>query len=186
MRAPASRIQPENSDAVGLVVALLVRYPEIATIVSHPAAGSIVVSFVVGRRLDRRERAALHDAVVEHVHALLEVSGERAESVVVSCEADDGVTFARIARDAKTFSREELAMLTAFFADRFGDALIKSPMQDEAADDDPLAAEEVVESAIEALRDPSRQKSLVGFREEKRVLVYFLKSQKKAKAAGRS
>ncbi len=40
-------------------------------------------------------------------------------------------------------------------------------------------------SAIEALRDPAQSKSLVGFREEKRVLVYFLKSQKKAKASAR-
>ena len=39
--------------------------------------------------------------------------------------------------------------------------------------------------ASEALRDPAQSKSLVGFREEKRVLVYFLKSQKKAKASAR-
>ena len=45
--------------------------------------------------------------------------------------------------------------------------------------------DELAESAIEALRDPAQSKSLVGFREEKRVLVYFLKSQKKAKASAR-
>jgi hypothetical protein len=185
MFSRATRTAPENADAVGLVVALLVRFPEIATIASHPGTGSIVLSFVVRGRLDRRERDLLREAISEHVRALLEMGGEQAGAPSVSCEAEGGMTFVRIARDARTFSREELAMMTAFFSDRFGEALIKSPMQDESADEDPVAVEELVDSAIEVLRDPSRQKSLVGFREEKRVLVYFLKPRKKAKAAVR-
>jgi hypothetical protein len=44
----------------------------------------------------------------------------------------------------------------------------------------------MVDFALEALRDPTQQRSLVGFREEKRVLVYFVKSRKKAKARARS
>jgi hypothetical protein len=185
MFSRATRIAPENADAVGLVVALLVRFPEIATIASHPATGSIVLSFVVRRCLDRRECDALREAIGEHVRALLEMGGEEVRAPSVTCESEGGMTFVRIARDAKTFSREELTMVTAYFSERFGDGLIKSPTQDEAADEDPVAVEELVDSAIEVLRDPSRQKSLVGFREEKRVLVYFLKSRKKAKAAAR-
>ncbi len=186
MLARAPKAAPENADAVGLVVALLVRFPEIATIASHPGSGSVVVSFVVRRKLDRRERDALHESIVEHVRALLEMAGEEeVRPPAVTCEGDGNLTFVRVARDAKTFSREELMMLTAFFSERFGDVLVKSPTQDDVADEDPIAAEELVEGAIEVLRDPSRQKSLVGFREEKRVLVYFLKSRKKAKAAAR-
>jgi hypothetical protein len=185
MRPATSRTPAESSDAVGLVIALLVHFPEIATIASHPAAGTIVLSFVVNRRLDRGARNALREAVGEHVRALLEVVAEEAQSLAVTCEADERVTFVRVVRDVKTFTRDELTMLTGFFSERFGEALLRSPSQDEPADEDLGARDDLVDFALEALRDPSRQKSLVGFREEQRVLVYFLKSRKKAKAAAR-
>jgi len=76
-------------------------------------------------------------------------------------------------------------MLTSLLAARFGSALIESPAE-ESVDEDPAAQDELVDFALEALRDPSQQRSLVGFREEKRVLVYFVKSRKKAKARARS
>jgi len=185
MRPPTTRPSAESADAVGHVIALLVRFPEIATIASHPAAGSIVLSFVIGRRLERPAREAVREAVVEHVRTLLASEGEEPGSLAVTCELDERVTFVRIVRDAKTVTREELSMLTALFADRFGEVLVKSPAQDDLLDEDPAADDEVVENAIAALRDTTHQKSLVGFREEKRVLVYFLKARKKAKAAAR-
>jgi hypothetical protein len=185
MRATASNDPTESSDAVGLVVALLVRCAEIATIASHPRAGTIVLTFVVRRRIDRTEAGALEESVAEHVRSLLDVEGEEALAPAVSCESDDGVTFVRVACQARTFNRSTLAMLRALFADRYGDALLTSPVQDDASDEDQASADELIDGAIEALRDSSRQKSLVGVREEKRVLVYFLKARKSMKAAAR-
>jgi hypothetical protein len=184
--ATSARVRSENADAVGLVVALLVRFPEIATIVSHPGGGTIVLSFVVNRRLDGPSQHALRQTLVTHVSSLHELSGSDPATLVVAFERDERVTFVRVTRDAASLSRDELVLLTTIFAERFGDALLRSPLAEEPSDEDPAADDELVEYAIEALRDPSQQKSLVGFREEKRVLVYFLKTRKKAKAAGRS
>jgi hypothetical protein len=180
-----TRTTAESADAVGHVIALLVRFPEIATVTAHPSSNSIVISFVVGRQLDRHERAAIRGDVIEHVRTLLAAGGETPAALRVNCELDERVTFVRVTRDAQTLTREELALLTALFAERFGEALLKSPAQDDALDEDPVAADESVEYALEALRAPTMQKSLVGFREEKRVLVYFLRARKKAKAAAR-
>ncbi len=95
------------------------------------------------------------------------------------------MTFIHITRDIATFSKDELVMLVGLLSDRFGQALVRNAVPDEHPDEDPVAQEELAEHAIDALRDPAQSKSLVGFREEKHVLVYFLKSQKKAKASGR-
>ena len=167
------------------MIALLVRFPEIATIASHPAPGSIVLSFIVSRRLDRATREALRNDVVEHVKTLLAASGEQPQRLTVTCELDDHLTFVRVARDADGLTREELTLLTTLLATRFGDALVKSPVAEEPLDEDPAAEDEIVERALEALRDPALQRSVVGIREEKRVLVYFMKVRKKAKAAAR-
>jgi hypothetical protein len=185
---PSSRncVPSEASDPVGLIIALLVRFPELATIVSHPTDGTVTLSFAVSGAFDRATERDVREAVGDHVRALLELGEEAHDVVRVDCESDPAMSFVRITRDAHSFTREELQLLVALLAERFADRLVKSPPADDDAFEDELAADELVEYAIEALRDPAQQRSLVGFREEKRVLVYFMAARKKAKARGRS
>ncbi|MFY9780148.1 MAG: hypothetical protein WAJ85_06530 [Candidatus Baltobacteraceae bacterium] len=187
MRSTRSKTASQASDAVGLVVALLVRFPEIATIVSYPNEGTLTLSFAVGTRLERAAEREVRESIAEHVGALTQATGEQLETLAVECERDTRMTFVRVTRDARSFSREELQLLTALLAGRFGEALVKSPaVEDDLLEDEIAAADDLVEFALEALRDPTQQRSLVGFREEKRVLVYFVKTRKKAKARARS
>ena len=180
----SARLPVENSDTVSLVCALLVRYPEIASIRSAPGDGTLRLSFAVQSRVDRATQRALAEEIESHAQAFLALGGESGD-VRVECESDRAMSFVHVTRDLDSFTKDELTMLTALFAERFGAALVRNPVAEEYADEDPAWQEELVESAIEALRDPAQSKSLVGFREEKRVLVYFLKSQKKAKASAR-
>ncbi len=175
------KVPHETSDAVGLVVALLVRYPELATILSHPTDGTVTLSFAVRDGLDRAAAAAARESIVEHVRSLLDVAAETADVVSVATESDRTMSFVRVTRDARSFTRDELEMIVVLLADRFGARLVKS----QAADDEGLedeTADDLIEYALEALRDPQHKRSLVGFREEKRVLVYFVTSPKKAKS----
>jgi hypothetical protein len=186
MSTPKNRAPSENADAVGLIVALLERFPEIATLGSHPAEGTLTLSFAVRKRLDKQAQAKLRELLVEHVNAFVALAAEPLERLEVACEADEGVTFVRITRDARSMTREELQMLTTLVADRFGDALLRSPVSEaDDFDDDPAAADDLVEFALEALRDPAQKRGLVGFREEQGAMVYFAPARKKAKARGR-
>jgi len=181
-----SRMPSESSDAVGLIIALLVRYPEIATIVSHPTDGTLTLSFAIGERIGRLAERAVADSVGEHVRSLLAMSGEQPDALEVAAESDRNATFLRITRDLRSFSREELQLLVAVLGERFGEKLHRSPAVNEDGYEDDGSSDELVDYAIEALREPESQRSMVGFREEKRVLVYFIKSRKKAKARARS
>jgi len=178
------RLPAENSDTVSLVCALLVRFPEIASIRSAPGEGTVRFSYAVTGRVDRQTQRAITEEIEAHVEGLLGLNDERGD-VRVECESDRKLSFVHVTRDLDSFTKDELAMLTSFLADRFGAALVRNPVPDEHPDEDPAFQEELAEAAIDALRDPDQSKSLVGFREEKRVLVYFLKSQKKAKASAR-
>ena len=180
----SARLPVENSDTVSLVCALLVRYPEIASMRSAPGDGTLRFTFAVAQRIDRATQRALAEEIESHVDGFLALSGENG-SVSVECESDRLMSFVHVTRDLDTFTKAELAMLTSLFADRFGAALVRNPVPDEHPDEDPALQDELAESAIDALRDPALSKSLLGFREEKRVVVYFLKSQKKAKASAR-
>lgn len=180
----SARLPAENSDTVSLVCALLVCYPEIASMRSAPGDGTVQFSFAIEARLDRARQRAVVEEIESHVEGFLGLLGESGE-VRVECESDRAMSFVHVTRDLETFTRDELTMLTGLFAHRFGAALVRNAVAEEQADEDLGWQENLVEAAIEALRDPAQSKSLVGFREEKRVLVYFLKSQKKAKASAR-
>jgi hypothetical protein len=175
----------ENADTVSLVCALLVRFPELASIRSGPTERTLRLTLAVRQRLDRAAQAALGEAVEEHVRSFLALAKEEPTALRVECEGDRTMTFVHVTRDLETFSKEELELQVGFFNGRFGDALVRNPHPDDHLEGDPAAEDEAALYAIEALRDPAQSKSLVGFREEKRVLVYFLKAQKKAKASAR-
>ncbi len=182
MRPVRSRKVPhESSDAVGLVVALLVRYPELATLLSHPGQGTVTLSFAVRDALDRGAAAQTRESILDHVRSLLAATAESPDTLTVATESDRTMSFVRVTRDARSFTRDELEMLVTLLSDRFGTRLVKSqPAEDEAFEDE--TADDLIEYALETLRDPQHKRSLVGFREEKRVLVYFVTSPKKAKA----
>jgi hypothetical protein len=179
------RSSAENADTVGLVCALLVRFPELASIRSMPNDRTVRLTFAVSRRLDRAAQASLIEAVDDHVRGFLTFGKIEPETLAVECESDRSLTFVHLTRDLESFSKEELELHGGFFAERFGDALVRNPVPDDQLDEDPAVGDEAAYAAVEALRDPDQSKSLVGFREEKRVLVYFLKSAKKAKASAR-
>ena len=180
-----SRSAFESNDTVNRVVALLVRFPEIHSIRSSPADESVTLSYAVAQRLDRDAIRSFSDFLGEHVRAILELRGETPAKISVTSERDANVTFLHVSRDFATFSREELELQIALFADRFGLSLVKSA-PDDSPDEDLADQSELVDFALDALRDSAGRKRLVGFREEKRVLVYFVHSGKGAKARARS
>jgi len=180
-----TRTPLENADTVSLVCALLVRFPELASIRSGPTERTLRLTFAVRQRLDRAAQSSLAEALEDHIASFLALGKEESAVLRVDCEGDRGLTFVHVTRDLESFSKEELELQVGFFNDRCGDALVRNPLPDDHLEVDPAAEDEAALYAIEALRDPAQSKSLVGFREEKRVLVYFLKSQKKAKASAR-
>jgi hypothetical protein len=182
----STRTVVENADTVSLVCALLVRFPELASIRSMPADRTVRLTFAIRQRLDRAAQAGLAEGIDEHIRSFLALVKDEAQSLEIECEGDRAMTFVHVTRDLESFTKEELELHVAFFSARCGDALVRNPFPDDHLfEEDQAAQDEAALYAVEALRDPAQSKSLVGFREEKRVLVYFLKSQKKGKASAR-
>ena len=129
-----------------------------------------------------RPRRAFAEIVGEHVRAFHALGDDLAAREVTTAV----VTFVHVSRDLETFSPEEMALHTALFARHFGDALVRNPNPDGTLDDDLATDEESVELALDALRDPAQRQRLVGVREEKRVIVYFVHPAKRTKVRARS
>ena len=180
-----TRLPAENADTVSLVCALLARFPELASIRAMPADGTVRLTFAVRQRLDRAAQRGVAEAIEDHVGGFVLLANEAVGTLNVECEGERAMSFVHVTRDLASFSKDELEMLCAFFSTRFGDELVLGPKADEGFEGDEVVQDEAALYAVEALRDPAQSKSLVGFREEKHVLVYFLKTRKKAKASAR-
>jgi hypothetical protein len=176
----------ESADTVNRVVALLVRFPELHSLRSNPADATLTLTYAVDRRLETAAVRALAEHVSEHVRSFHALGGEEIERIAVTCDQDVDVTFVNVTRDLATFSPEELELQVAIFVERFGEALLTNPHAEESVDDETGTSEESVELALDALRDPAQRQRLVGVREEKRVLVYFVHPAKRAKVRARS
>ncbi len=180
-----TRLPVENADTVSLVCALLARFPELASIRAMPADGTVRLTFAVRQRLDRAAQRAIAETIEDHINGFVLLGAQTPATLRVECESERAMGFVHVTRDLDSFSKDELEMLGALFLARFGDALVCSQRAEDGFEEDEIAQDEAALYAIEALRDPTQSKNLVGFREEKRILVYFLKAQKKAKASAR-
>ncbi|MGH7659662.1 MAG: hypothetical protein ACRENA_01935 [Vulcanimicrobiaceae bacterium] len=180
----STRVPMENSDTVSSIVSLLVRFPEISSLWSHPTDGTLLLTYVVGRRLTKPEQRDLAAMLDDHVRAFVALEGRDVRMINVRCETDQKVTFVHCTRDSASFTREELLLQIGMLGERFGDALVKNPVEDPPDEEMAALEDEEVEHAIDAMRDPAQKRSLVGYRDEKRVMVYFVK-HRKAKASAR-
>lgn len=171
----ARRGPEESNESVNLVVSLLVRHPEISRVIIAPRSAAIAFFFIVRGSLGAAERQRFRQSVVEHVRALAALGRGSSADVAVRFSSGDGLTFVEIERDAKTIARDEIALLVGLVAQTFGESLIVNPPAEES-DDDSMMQEESVVSALDAVQRGKHRKGLVGFRDERRVLIYFGKS----------
>jgi hypothetical protein len=179
----STKVPLENSDTVSSIVSLLVRFPEISSLWSHPTDGTLRLTYIVARRLAKPEQHALAAILDDHVRAFVALEGRDVNTIGVRCETDNAVTFVHCTRDSASFTREELLLQIGVLSARYGDALVKNPVEEQ--DEENAELEDLqVEHAIDAMRDPDQKRSLVGYRDDRRVMVYFVKNRK-AKAPAR-
>ena len=162
-------IPDDPNDTVRLIVSLLVRHSELSRIAIDSKARSISFYFIVRGAIGKSARAAFVRAVHEHMQAFHDLDRRSGIKVAVEMEAVNGITIVEVRRDTRTVAREELAVVIALLVDAFGSRVATNPPAD--GDDDPAAQEEMVGNAFDALRRGKQKKSLVGFRDERRVLA---------------
>lgn len=174
-RVIAKHGHEETDESVNLVISLLVRHPELSRVIIKPRSAAIAFFFIVRATLDAVERSRFRHSVLEHTRAFTALGRGGKTDVATRYSAGDGLTFVEIERDAKSIARDEIGMLVGLVSQSFGDKLVVNPPAEDG-DDDAMLQEESVVSALDAVQRGRHRKGLVGFRDERRVLIYFGKS----------
>lgn len=171
MTTPDSAHERTGPGSAGLLVSILLRFPEVGSVTYDPGDHSLTFTMLFRGKLSAPDFASLRELVVESVLTLAALQGTDTRVVDVERTSLKGVTALVILRDAETLTREEIAMLIALIRDRSGDAMVVEA-EGGLVEEDLLMQEQLIDAALDDLRDARQQHNLIAYREGGRVMVF--------------
>jgi hypothetical protein len=160
-----------GSGGAGLLVSILLRFPEIGSVTFDPSGHSLCLTLLIHKRISPARYDALRLLILESLAAFAYLQGFQPRMAEVNRTAFRGVTAIEITRDAETLSREEIALLIGLARERFGEELVVDPDTD-LPEEDMIVQEQLIDEALDHLREVRQQYNLIAYREGGRVLVF--------------
>lgn len=163
--------QARMSRGVGLLISMLVRYPELSRINFNPDVHTIRFSFLVDRFLSEREFEEINRDVKVAIEAYHGLSGHDPQVFEMSLDAFDDVSIIYVTRDTRSLSQEEITLLVELLRGRLTDHLM-ADLGGSFAEEEIIVQEELIQQMLNDLQDSAHEKNLVAFRDGGKVLVF--------------
>ncbi len=163
--------QDEVSDSIGLLISILVRYPELGTVNYDPVLQQLRFTFIFSCVLDEEKLVNFKEVVVASIEAYNALEDRIPQVTEVRFNPCEEFTMLEIIRDVGTLTQEELAMLIELVHCNFKTDLIFEK-NDYLLEEDLLMQEELIEHMLENIKISYPGKNLIAFREDGRVLVF--------------
>ncbi|WP_066635427.1 hypothetical protein [Desulfolucanica intricata] len=163
--------QENMSDSVGLLISILVRYPEVATINFDPEQQVLKFTFILNH-LDGEEIKTVKSRVLDSIEVYNILEGKKPRVVLIGQQECDQFTLIEIQRDVDTLVQEEIALIVKLFYDAFWNYLV-TDQNSSLIEEDLLVQEELIEHMLENVKcRASDNRYLYAIREEGKVLVF--------------
>ncbi|RKO68092.1 hypothetical protein [Desulfofundulus salinus] len=159
------------TDSVGLLISILVRYPEVATINFDPGRQVLKFTFIASRVLNRREIAAVKEKLLDSIEVFSMLEGKQTRVSLIDHQICDHLTMIEVQRDVETLVQEEIALIVQLLRQLLNDNLV-AEANDSLFEEDLLIQEEIIEHMLDSMRAAAEDKHLFAFREDGRVLVF--------------
>lgn len=168
----AAEGEPDGiQNSVGLLISILVRYPEVGSVKYQPEDRSLRFTFMVSGAIEEEAFQALAHTLKESLLTFAFVSGRRMRVCLLEKNEYNGFTVIEIHRDVESLSREEISLVSSLLGDALADRVVKE-VQEPLLEEDQLYQEELIEHMLDDIRQGQVTKDLIGFRENGRVFVF--------------
>lgn len=161
----------QMSDGVNLLISILVRYPEVGSISFDPTNQSLKLAFLLSGSPEKKQTAFLVKHIMDSISAYHVLKGEKETLVDVRVSNYEPMAMLTIIRDVYSLSRGEIALLIALLRDKAKELLVTDP-NEALLEEDLLVQEELIENMLENMKKEYDSHSLIGIREDGRVLVF--------------
>ncbi len=166
-----NRERTENSKGVGLLISVLVRYPELSTVNFDPNGRVLKFTFILTKPLEQMKFERMRDRFRMSVAAYGDFKN-RKPSLIEMARTDFGdITVLEVQRDVETLTQEEISLVIDIVRDEMG-SLLAADRNDNLMEEDLLVQEEIIEEMLQDVSDCRQDKNITAFREEGRVVVF--------------
>lgn len=163
--------QESTTDAVGLLITILVRYPEVATINFDPEKQLLKFTFIYAQVFNEGELINLKTKLLDSIEAYNYLEGKETRVVSVSHQITDDLTMIEVQRDVDTLAQEEITLIVEIFQHYLNTNPV-TETGDQLLEEDIIAQEEFIEHMLQSVKFSNHGKHFIAFREEGRVLVF--------------
>ncbi len=159
------------TDCVGLLISILVRYPQVASINFDPWEQILRFNFICSRVLNDLEFEEFKILLLNSIQTYNYLEKKDAVLIEIVHQVYDDLTLIEIKRDVGTLVQEEIALVVAVFNQFLGGNLV-SDLNEAIIEEDLIVQEEIIEHMLESVRGSVEDKHLYAFREEGKVMVF--------------
>lgn len=171
--AQLEAISESTANSVSLLISILVRYPEIATVNFDPEGKILKFTFMTSSPVSSEKWNDFCYKLNESV----EVYSSLVHRGVPQVKADrldfDSVSIVEISRDVATLTQEEISLIIELARAALGpDSITEGAGEEGEFEEELVYQDEMIATMLDDLRESVQQRKLIGFREEGRVLVF--------------
>lgn len=160
-----------GSGSAGLLVSILLRFPEVGSVTFDPHSHALCFTLLLKQRMVADGFRRLQVLVLESVAAFSFLQGIEPRLVDINRTSLQGLTAIEISRDVETLTREEISLLIGLMRARFSDGLVVES-DSGLMEEDLIVQEQLIDEALDDLRETQQQHNLIAYREGGRVLVF--------------
>ncbi|OPY63187.1 MAG: hypothetical protein A4E56_00781 [Pelotomaculum sp. PtaU1.Bin065] len=157
--------------SVGLLISILVCYPEVAAINFDPEKQLIRFTFIYSKVLIENELDNLKARLFNSIEVYNQLEGRKNSIISLNSQICDNLTIIEVQRDVNTLFQEEITLIVELFRQCFNNNLVTEGY-DQYIEEEIVAQEEMIGHMLERIKGTSQDKYLFAFREEGRVLVF--------------
>lgn len=159
------------TDSVGLLISILVRYPEVATINFDPERHFLKFTFIYSQVLEDNELDFLKEKIKDSIEVYNLLEGKETILVSINHQVCDNLTLIEVQRDVDSLAQEEITLIVELFHQHLNTNLVTEE-NESLIEEEMIAQEEMIEHMLESIKGSTQNKYLFAFREEGRVLVF--------------
>ncbi|NPV72209.1 MAG: hypothetical protein HPY89_00140 [Pelotomaculum sp.] len=159
------------TDSVGLLISILVRYPEVAMVNFDPDNQLLKFTFMYSRVLEDNEINKIKEELLNSIEVYNLLEGKKTRLVSVGHQIYENLTMIEVQRDVDTLAQEEITLIVEFFNQQVNSCLVTEDSE-HFIEEDLLVQEEIIDHMLESIKSTAQDKYLLAFREEGRVLVF--------------
>lgn len=158
-------------DSTGLLISILVRYPEISSINLNQNSNDLKFTYTIAKEIEKEDSISLIKNLIDAIETYNYLEEQKAQTLNINDYRWSGVTVVEIFRDLQSLTQEEISLHIEILKQHLSNFLSideKQKLFDHEIEEHDI----LIFNMLERIRDCNVDKSLMAVRDEGKVLVF--------------